>query len=220
MFLVAANRILASVTKIVSVEITTRLLCWCGPAQVPVINFASCTFFSSPSTPLCGLPHLVLPSTLPLHSLLYCLLLFCDLIYLGLSLSWVMKGMSLGHCILILPIQHKIKSYFFYCVWVTWWLRVRPGKTWVGPKVKAHPCFIWTNRNQYSCLELWDNSRDFGARPHFKTSFMFPQFKALSVFLYAVLVEKSRFLSWRVWYILKSLFLRMFANFNEWHFYY
>ena len=54
------TKIVMSVTKTVSVEITRRLLLLCGSDQVSVlISFASCTFFSSPSTTVCGLCHLI-----------------------------------------------------------------------------------------------------------------------------------------------------------------
>lgn len=86
------TEILVSVTKTVSVQITRRLLLslWPSPGSC-VINFASCAFLSSPSTTLCGLPHLVLSFTTFSHYTLLSIA-FLSLTSSGLSLPWGMKA--------------------------------------------------------------------------------------------------------------------------------
>lgn len=202
MFLVAANRNSCVCYQNCANGKNYDPLAVYGSAQVPVLA----TLLLVSSFHLHQLLSMAFPIWFPhpLHSPAVLSVAFLWLNSLGLSLSWVVKafqmGMSLGCWILILPIQHKIKSYFFYYVWVAWHSRVR--QTWVGPKLIL--AFIWTNSNAH----VWncETTQEILELDHIlKTSFIFPHFKALSGLLYAVLVEKSRFLSWRVWYIFKSL---------------
>lgn len=142
-----SREILVSFTKTVLVGIPRRLLLsvWPSPGSSVTNPFASCTLFSSLSATLYGLPH-------SLHSpaVLFVAFLWFNLFRAFFVLGYEgQMGMrpngdepsSLGHWILILPVEHKMKSYFFYHLWVAWRLRVKQNMTWVGPKVKAHPCF-------------------------------------------------------------------------------